>query len=141
MVSVIKNHKRIVTISLIAFIAILFSVIVIINASKAGVDYKIDNDLYITNVENKYENGINTFKGELYTKGNTLEVKSVDITFKDARGNVITVLHGYVQQQIELGETVTIVAQTDIDVHNAKVSYAVNYIVPEEDNTEEGDGE
>ena len=115
--------------------------IVIINATKAGGDVKLDDNLYITSVENKYENGLNTFKGELYTKKDTLNVKSIDIIFKDNKGNVVTTLHGYVNQQIEFGETVTVIAQTDMDVHNMKVSYNVNYIVPEEDNTDEGDGE
>lgn len=136
MVDIIKNNKRIVVISLVALITLLFSVIVIINATKAGGDIKLDDNLYLTSVENKYENGLNTFKGELYTKKDTLNVKSIDITFKDNKGNVVTTLHGYVNQQIEFGETVSVIAQTDIDVHKMKASYNVNYIVHEE-----GDGE
>ena len=100
MVDIIKNNKRIVVISLVALITLLFSVIVIINATKAGGDIKLDDNLYLTSVENKYENGLNTFKGELYTKKDTLNVKSIDITFKDNKGNVVTTLHGYVNQRI-----------------------------------------
>ena len=54
MVDIIKNNKRIVVISLVALITLLFSVIVIINATKAGGDIKLDDNLYLTSVENKY---------------------------------------------------------------------------------------
>ena len=63
-------------------------------------------------------------------------IPSVILGASGVVGNVVTTLHGYVNQQIEFGETVSVIAQTDIDVHKMKASYNVNYIVHEE-----GDGE
>jgi hypothetical protein len=133
----IKNNKRIVTISSLAFVAVLFTVIVIINATKAGSDVQIDGDLYITaSAPTKDANNIYTFTGELYTKKETKNVKSIDINLTGCKGGKSVTLHGYVNQSIEYGEYVTVTASTDLEIVNCKTTYNVTY------NTEdEGSGE
>ena len=144
----IKNNKKLVSISSLVFVAVIFIVIVAINASKAGTDVQIDGDLYINaSAPTKDANGIYVYTGELYTKKETKKVKSLDISFNNCKDGKSITLHGYVNQEIEYGETVTVNASTDKELVNCKISYHVNYIteeVPEEnteENTEEGSGE
>lgn len=131
----INNNKRLVTISSLVFVAVVFIVVVVINASKAGSDVQIDGDLYITaNAPAKDANNIYVFTGELYTKNETLNVKSIDITFDKCKDGKSITLHGYVNQQIEFGETVTVTASTDKDLVNCKISYHANYNTEDTDN-------
>ncbi len=132
----IKNNKRITTISLLAFVVVLSITIIVINTTKAGGEVKIDGDLYITDVSSKYDNGIYKFTGKLFTKSNTVEVKSVDITLTSGSNSVT--LHGYVDQEIEYGEEVDVIAYSDTDYSKYKASYKVNYITDEEPSSTEG---
>ena len=84
----------------------------------------------------KYDNGIYKFTGKLFTKSNTVEVKSVDITLTSGSNSVT--LHGYVDQEIEYGEEVDVIAYSDTDYSKYKASYKVNYITDEEPGNTEG---
>ena len=129
----IKNNKRLVTISSLTFVVALFVVIVIINASKAGSDVQIDGDLYITaSAPTKDANNIYTFTGELYTKNETKNVKSITINFNGCKNGKSITLHGYVNQSIEYGETVTVTASTDQELISCKTTYEVTYNTEDE---------
>lgn len=142
MVNVIKENKRLSLIVLSGFIVAMFIILVIINVSKAGSDVKIDGDLYISNAQVTTDNGLYTFNGDVYTKSKTLKVESINIIFKDSKNVVKATLHGYINQEIEYGETVKVVAQTDMDVSKMKISYEVKYIADEpEPDTGDSDGE
>ncbi len=135
MINFIKNNKKTAIISCIFLIMVLFTTIVVINVTKAGSDVQIDGDLYITaNTPTKDENDMYTFTGDLYTKKETKNVKSIKINLSGCKGNKSVTLTGYVNQSIELGETVKVTAVTDVELVNCKVNYNVTYNTETTDN-------
>ena len=100
----------------------------VVNTNEGVIkDQEIDG-LKMTNTSLIYENGISTLITEVSNNtGVDYNLNEFNIIVKDANGNVITTLKGYVGGTIPNGEARTINTSSDLDLSKAtSIEYSVS---------------
>lgn len=119
--------------SIIALCAIvLLGVIFIIGKSVANpnsgyLKNQVVDNLSFENATLEYENGISTFKVEVYNEcGDIYNLKNISINLTN-ESNTITTLIGYIGETLEKDESKLITASIDQDLSSSlKLEYVIN---------------
>ena len=100
----------------------------VVNTNEGVIKDQVVEGLKMTNTSLIYENGISTLITEVSNNtGADYNLNEFNIAVKDASGNVITTLKGYVGGTIPNGETRTINTSSDLDLSKAiSIEYSVS---------------
>lgn len=128
--SKLKEHKKPLIIGLICLIVIGAGALIInFNSSES-----LDNSSLLSNqtVDNLEFLNATLENNKLTvvvhnTLDNNYNLKTIDVTYLDGEGNVITTVNGYIGDKIEKDDMKQLVVNTDVDISQAEqIKYVIN---------------